>query len=735
MTSNYTTASTQQNYLNAYNLITRYGYDGFGRQIAVTDTLNHVTRSYFDPAGRLISTTLPNGVQSVNGYDVAGRLVNLTHNGPYWTLAAYTYTLDAVGNRLAVMERVLPPTPFTYLPVILKDFAGSGEQMLPGEQSSPFASPLATPAPFDSPLLPTSSLPPHSAAVPVFDPSLLIIAPVALAAVVASRKGRKWALLVAVLTGALVVVGQTHTRASGASPAPMPFLSPGSVPPGCTLPTALGDTRVISYTYDPLYRLNQAAYFSGECYQYAYDRVGNRTVMTTTVGTTTYQYDPANRLTNAGGVNYTWDNNGNLINDGSALYRYDRANRLISTTLNSTTSLFNYNGDGVRLKQIVTGTVTTYTQDVAAPLPVVLQAKTSVTTTKYLYSLGTRPLAQSSAAWEYLLPDALGSVRQIANANGYIIRTQDYEPYGSLLNSGGNASSMYDFTGEERDQSGLIFLRARYMQPRLGIFLARDPWEGDVLRPGSMNGFGYVEGNPVNALDPSGLYSGEKIHALIQAKFEVTWGLGHIVIPEFYVKGGSKQGLDLVTAGALGQPGFGAYLKGTPTGNPGYIDIADLTARQAYEIKPEDEAINGIAEIGWYVTTYNANPDSRVRFLVPGTTYSIYPEWELIGTNPYYQGQDIIATLRANGVIVYRVVFKDRLPPELIWIWVFDEASQTYKRQQRQLAPAYADNAALWRAGEVAAITTFLYGCYNVIRWGFEGYRCVSTGVCQFSPR
>ena len=285
----------------------------------------------------------------------------------------------------------------------------------------------------------------------------------------------------------------------------MPFLSPsGNSPPGCTLPTALGDTRVISYSYDPLYRLTSAAYSSGECYQYAYDKVGNRTAMTTTVGTTTYLYDNANRLSSAGGASYTWDNNGNLINDGSALYRYDRANRLISTTLNSTTSLFNYNGDGVRLKQTVAGVVTTYTQDVAAPLPVVLQSRTGVTTTKYLYSVGTRPLAQNSTTWEYLLPDALGSVRQITNASGYIVLTKDYEPYGSVLNSSGSAASTYGFTGEERDQSGLIFLRARYMQPKLGIFTSHDPWSGDVMRPGSMNGYSYVESDPVNRVDPSG---------------------------------------------------------------------------------------------------------------------------------------------------------------------------------------------------------------------------------------
>ncbi len=68
----------------------------------------------------------------------------------------------------------------------------------------------------------------------------------------------------------------------------------------------------------------------------------------------TYVYDNANRMTKVGGINDTWDNNGNLTNDGSALYGYDPANRLISTTLSGTTSLFNYNGDRVRLRQVQT---------------------------------------------------------------------------------------------------------------------------------------------------------------------------------------------------------------------------------------------------------------------------------------------------------------------------------------------------------------------------------------------
>jgi hypothetical protein len=66
-------------------------------------------------------------------------------------------------------------------------------------------------------------------------------------------------------------------------------------------------TRVITYTYDPLYRLTGADYrstgltagSSGEAFSYAYDAVGNRTEQTRLLTSTTvmtYHYDHANRL-------------------------------------------------------------------------------------------------------------------------------------------------------------------------------------------------------------------------------------------------------------------------------------------------------------------------------------------------------------------------------------------------------------------------------------------------------
>ena len=81
-----------------------------------------------------------------------------------------------------------------------------------------------------------------------------------------------------------------------------------------------------------------------------------------------------------------------------------------------------------------------------------LQSKTGANATKYVYALSTRPLAQySSDVSEYLLADALGSVRQIADADGNVTLAESYEPYGSVLSSHGTASSIFGYAGEQID--------------------------------------------------------------------------------------------------------------------------------------------------------------------------------------------------------------------------------------------------------------------------------------------
>lgn len=67
----------------------------------------------------------------------------------------------------------------------------------------------------------------------------------------------------------------------------------------------------------------------------------------------------------------------------------------------------------------------------------------------------------------------------------------------------------FGYTGQQQDaESGLIYLRARYMDPTTGRFMSRDTFAGYASRPQSQNRYGYGEGNPVNRTDPSGHCAG-----------------------------------------------------------------------------------------------------------------------------------------------------------------------------------------------------------------------------------
>jgi RHS repeat-associated protein len=95
-------------------------------------------------------------------------------------------------------------------------------------------------------------------------------------------------------------------------------------------------------------------------------------------------------------------------------------------------------------------------------------------------------------------------VRQLADSSGEVTLAQSYEPFGSTLLSEGDGPTVFQFTGEQRDSYiKLLYLRARWLDTDSGRFLSKDPWQ-DYSTPQTLNGWAYVEGNPINRLDPSG---------------------------------------------------------------------------------------------------------------------------------------------------------------------------------------------------------------------------------------
>jgi RHS repeat-associated protein len=95
----------------------------------------------------------------------------------------------------------------------------------------------------------------------------------------------------------------------------------------------------------------------------------------------------------------------------------------------------------------------------------------------------------------------------ITNNTGVVTDAYNYDGYGNLLQSVGDANEER-YRGETSDSStGLQYLRARYYDPSTGRFLSTDAFEGVLESPVSRHRYLYGNDNPITYADPSGNFS------------------------------------------------------------------------------------------------------------------------------------------------------------------------------------------------------------------------------------
>ena len=269
---------------------------------------------------------------------------------------------------------------------------------------------------------------------------------------------------------------------------------------------------------------------------------------------TSDNYNAANMLLSTGGYGasgFQNDADGNTLVGNGRTNTWDSQNRLASCVVGNSTTSYTYGADGLRRHMF------TYQQFQAHPLThgatsqdVTLDPGPALDIgTSYAYdgtmlvreghtqtANGTSSLPSANVTATYFIGargpeyrrddtqpqtdaqghrvtkarwyvyDGLGSVVGEVDPLGNLTSSPKYDVYGAVRANGGTATSKQGFVGglgHVSDDTGLVYMRARYMDPQTGRFVSEDPGKQGP------NWFAYCHDNPVRFTDQSGKAAGD----------------------------------------------------------------------------------------------------------------------------------------------------------------------------------------------------------------------------------
>jgi RHS repeat-associated protein len=200
----------------------------------------------------------------------------------------------------------------------------------------------------------------------------------------------------------------------------------------------------------------------------------------------------------------TRDVAGGMADNGRFLLRYDERNRLDRVIVGGLTTSYGVNGLGERTTKDGRPAfgVFEHVYDLSGPLFGLYE---SGALDEEIVWLGALPVGtiQGGAAYS-IAPDHLGAPYKIVNAANAQVWVWDHDPFG---NGAPTAAAGFwrrlRFPGQVYDSESKLHSNGhRDYDPRLGRYLESDP----IGLDGGINTYAYAGNDPVNAIDPLGLY-------------------------------------------------------------------------------------------------------------------------------------------------------------------------------------------------------------------------------------
>jgi RHS repeat-associated protein len=273
------------------------------------------------------------------------------------------------------------------------------------------------------------------------------------------------------------------------------------------------------FKYDALNRLT-CAYFglvghaNALCdTSYGYAPNGNLTTKSD-VGILSYT-DPKHphAVTSAAGGSYEHDAVGNQITrPGGVSIAYTSFDLPKTITQPGKTVSFGYDGEQRRIRKTSATSETIYFEDL-------YERVTNGTTTEHRYFVHSPERVVAivtrggpEAGTKTLHVDHLGSIETVTNEKGEPVEKRSYDAFGARRNpqwglpgAVAPGKTKKGFTGhEEEDEFGLVNMKGRLLDPKIGRFTTTDPVIANVYNGQSFGAYSYVRNNPLTLVDPSG---------------------------------------------------------------------------------------------------------------------------------------------------------------------------------------------------------------------------------------
>jgi RHS repeat-associated protein len=208
------------------------------------------------------------------------------------------------------------------------------------------------------------------------------------------------------------------------------------------------------------------------------------------------------------GLNY--DAAGILSFDGGQNFTYDATGQQATASFPGYLLEQYYDGDGLRGKKNDGGTVTLYLRSSVLGGQVVAElSSTGAWQRGYVY-LGSQLLAIQQSGVYWVHQDPLVKSKRVTNSSGNVVSTLELDPWGGNTSRNNNdVFQPHRFTNYERDLNASDEAMFRRYNRWWSRFDQPDPYDGsyNLTNPQSFNRYAYVNNDPVNFTDLSGLQS------------------------------------------------------------------------------------------------------------------------------------------------------------------------------------------------------------------------------------